>query len=236
VPHTIEEAYEVAEAALCADDEKLVDELGDLLFQVVFLAALLEERDSGSLEQVVRGVHAKLIRRHPHVFGDVTLDSPDEVRASWEAIKVSQEGREGIFHDIPGTLPGLLRARKVQRRAAAVGFDYPDERSASAGLDEELSELRAASRAVRLSEESSEPDPHVFAEVGDSLFALVSVARKVDVDPELSVIAASRRFSERIESAVRLAELDGHEFEALSLSEQDDYFRTARRGKDEASE
>ncbi|HET6944856.1 MAG TPA: MazG family protein, partial [Gaiellaceae bacterium] len=126
VPHTVEEAYEVADAALADDDEKLLDELGDLLFQVFFLSVLLSEKGHGDLEQVARGIEAKLIRRHPHVFGDVSAETPVRVKENWERIKRDQEGREGVFHHVPETLPALLHARKAQQRAKAVGFEYPD--------------------------------------------------------------------------------------------------------------
>ena len=126
VPHTVEEAYEVADAALADDAAKLADELGDLLFQVYFLSLLLQEQGHGDLEQVARGIHEKLVRRHPHVFGDGSADTPGAVKKRWEEIKREQEGREGVFHDVPEALPALLHARKVQRRAASVGFEYPD--------------------------------------------------------------------------------------------------------------
>src|SRR5437870_10491873 len=117
VPHTVEEAYEVADAAIDGDDAKLADELGDLLFQVYFLALLLSEKGELGLEDVARGVHDKLVRRHPHVFGGSELGTAGEVRLSWEASKRDLEGRAGIFHDVPESLPSLLYARKVQRRA-----------------------------------------------------------------------------------------------------------------------
>jgi MazG family protein len=123
VPHTVEEAYEVADAALADDERKLLGELGDLLFQVYFLALLLAENDHGDLEAVARGVHQKLVARHPHVFGDVEAKTAGRVRENWERLKTEQEGREGIFHDVPEALPALLHARKVQRRAAAIGFE-----------------------------------------------------------------------------------------------------------------
>ena len=126
VPHTVEEAYEVADAAIGRDDAKLADELGDLLFQVYFLALLLQERGASDLEQVARLVHEKLVRRHPHVFGEAEASTAGRVRERWEEIKRTDEERQGIFHDVPETLPALLYARKVQRRAAAVGFEYPD--------------------------------------------------------------------------------------------------------------
>src|SRR5690348_1975886 len=143
VPHTVEEAYEVADAAIAGDDAKLLDELGDLLFQCYFLAYLLAERGSGTLEDAARLIHQKLVRRHPHVFGDVEARTAGAVRGNWERIKTSHEGREGVFHDVPEALPALLLARKVQRRAVAVGFEYPDLAGALADLDAELDELRA---------------------------------------------------------------------------------------------
>src|ERR671924_681710 len=110
VPHTVEEAYEVADAALAGDSAKLLDELGDLLFQVYFLALLLEERGIGNLEAVARGIHEKLVRRHPHVFGASAAESAGAVRRRWEEIKRDEEGRHEIFHHVPGALPGLLHA------------------------------------------------------------------------------------------------------------------------------
>ena len=143
VPHTVEEAYEVADAALAGDDEKLLDELGDLLFQVYFLALLLEERDKGDLATAARLIHEKLVRRHPHVFGDVDADTPGRVKENWDRIKREQEGREGVFHHVPEALPALLYARKLQQRAKAVGFEYPDVGGAVADLDDELHELKS---------------------------------------------------------------------------------------------
>ena len=146
VPHTVEEAYEVADAAGAGDPAKLLDELGDLLFQVYFLALLLEEDGYGDLEAVARGVHGKLVRRHPHVFGEAEAKTAGRVRERWEQVKAEQEGREGIFHDVPETLPALLQARKLQRRAVAAGFDWPDLAGPLAKIREELGELEARGR------------------------------------------------------------------------------------------
>jgi nucleoside triphosphate diphosphatase len=213
VPHTVEEAYEVADAALAGDDEKLLDELGDLLFQVYFLALLLEERGAGDLAQVARGVHEKLVRRHPHVFGDVEARTSDRVRSNWERIKREQEGREGIFHDVAEGLPALLYARKMQQRAKAVGFEYPDLAGALADLEDEVRELR------------EEPSGD---ELGDVLFAAVNVARRLDVDPELELRQAAKRFRARVETAEVLAAADGLNWPELPLERQDAYFDRAK--------
>ncbi|MGZ4256328.1 MAG: nucleoside triphosphate pyrophosphohydrolase [Gaiellaceae bacterium] len=227
VPHTVEEAYEVADAALAGDDDKLLDELGDLLFQVYFLALLLEEKGAGDLEQVARRVHEKLVRRHPHVFGSVEARTPGRVRENWERIKKEQEGREGIFHDVPEALPALLYACKVQRRAASIGFEYPDAAGALADLDDELRELREAMGEAAV-EPEVEPDPHVVEELGDVLFAAVNAARHLNVDPELALRWMSDRFVSRVERAERLAADEGKEFSRLELGEQDAYFDKAK--------
>src|SRR5579862_5104585 len=226
VPHTVEEAYEVADAALAGDDAKLLDELGDLLFQAYFLALLLSERGAGDLEQVARGIHAKLVARHPHVFGDLDAPTAGRVRENWERLKVEQEAREGVFHQVPETLPALLYARKAQRRAAAVGFDYPDAAGALADLADELDELRAEIRGEP--EPEHEPDPRVAAELGDVLFACVNVARRLNVDPELELRAATARFRARVDEAGRLAAADGRNWVELPVGEQDEYFDRAK--------
>jgi MazG family protein len=218
VPHTVEEAYEVADAALAGDDEKLLDELGDLLYQIYFLSLLLSEKGVGDLADVARLVHAKLVRRHPHVFGSVEADDAERVRTNWERIKREQEGREGVFHHVPEALPALLYARKVQQRARAVGFEYPDVAGAVADLEDELRELKA-DLAVR--ERRAE-------ELGDVLFAAVNVARKLDVDPELELRRAAVRFRQRVEEAERLAAADGERWSELPLDRQDRYFDLAK--------
>ncbi len=223
VPHTVEEAYEVADAALADDDEKLVDELGDLLFQVYFLSLLLEERGKGNLEQAARLIHEKLVRRHPHVFGDVQADTAVRVKENWERIKREQEGREGVFHDVPESLPALMYARKVQRRAASVGFEYPDAAGAFDDLDDELRELRA--------ELDRGSDERRAEELGDVLFACVNVSRRIGVDAELELRRATQRFRARVEAAERLAAAAGEEWTELSLDEQDRYFDQAKEAE-----
>jgi len=177
VPHTVEEAYELADAAHAGDDAKLLDELGDVLFQVHFLSLLLEERGAGDLATVAEHCRQKLIRRHPHVFGDVEAQSAGEVLRNWDAIKATEAGREpGLFGEVPENLPALLYARKVQRRAATAGL---------------------LARA---------PDPNpaerdaAFEQIGEQLFAAVDEARRLRVDPELALRAAAQRFRDRLSS------------------------------------
>jgi MazG family protein len=175
VPHTVEEAYELADAAASGDDAKLLDELGDVLFQVHFLALLLEERGAGSLDEVAEAMIAKLIRRHPHVFGDAEAESAGEVLRNWDRIKVEEEGRGAgePFADVPENLPALLYARKVQRRAASAGLG-----GAPAAEDMPDPELRDAEER----------------RIGEALFELVDEARRLRVDPELALRQAAQRF------------------------------------------
>ena len=179
VPHTVEESYELADAAASGDDAKLLDELGDVLFQVYFLALLLEERGAGSLAEVADAMCEKLIRRHPHVFGEAEAETAGEVLRNWDRIKRDEEGRGAgePFADVPENLPSLLYARKVQRRAASAGL----ERAEPADGRLEDPELRDAAEAW----------------LGDALFALVDVARRMRLDPELALRAAAHRFRGR---------------------------------------
>ena len=231
VPHTVEEAYEVADAALADRPQKLVDELGDLLFQVYFLSLLLAEKGYGDLEVVARGVHEKLVRRHPHVFGSVQARTAERVRENWERIKARDEGREGIFHDVPEALPALRYARKVQRHAAVVGFEYPDVAEAVGDLEDELRELKEELADAPEHPPETEPDERVFDEVGDLLFAAVNVARRLNVDPELALRAVTQRFIRRVESAAELAAHEGRMFAELELEEQDRYYDRAKEAE-----
>ena len=228
VPHTVEEAYEVADAAASHDAAKQLDELGDLLFQVYFLSLLLSEEGAGDLEAVARSIQAKLVRRHPHVFGDAEADTAWRVRDRWEQIKFEQEGRSGIFHDVPAALPALVQARKLQRRAVAAGFDWPDLEGPLAKVREELRELEAEVTRAGEPATDTEPDAAVVHEVGDLLFTVVNLARRLNVDPELALRATNRRFVERIERAEQLAAAGGEQWRDLPLNEQDRWYELAK--------
>jgi MazG family protein len=217
VPHTVEEAYELADAAQRGDDGKLLDELGDVLFQVYFLSLLLEERGQGDLAQVAEHCTEKLIRRHPHVFGEAEASTAAEVLRNWDQIKQAEPGREpGVFGEVPENLPSPLYARKIQRRAATSGFDFTGVEPALDAAREELEEVAAA-----------EGRDAEFHEVGDLLFAAVSVARKLRVDPELSLRSAADRFRGLIEEAGRLAASEGRNWNDLEPEAQLAYYARA---------
>ena len=228
VPHTIEEAYEVADAVLAGTPEKLLDELGDLLFQVYFLALLLSEEGDGGLEEVARSIHEKLVRRHPHVFGDVASATPGEVRRTWEGTKRALEGRAGIFHHVAEALPALLLARKVQQRAAAVGYDWPDATGPLAKMREEVDELAAEVERSGEPRPETPPDAQVAGELGDVLFTIVNLARRLNVDPELALRETTTKFVARVERASALAAEQGEDWAALDLEEQDRYYDEAK--------
>jgi XTP/dITP diphosphohydrolase/tetrapyrrole methylase family protein/MazG family protein/ATP diphosphatase len=196
-----------------------------VLFQVHFLALLLEERGGGSLAEVAEHVHTTLVRRHPHIFSDSAqasfrVENAGEVLRNWDQIKSTEAGREpGIFGEVPENLPGPLYARKVQRRAASTGFDFPEVPYEA--ISGELSELEAA-----------ETREERFHEVGDVLFAAVNVARKLKVDPELALRAASERFRGRVEAAEALAAAHGLKWEELGEDGQLAYYAKARLTED----
>ena len=187
VPHTVEEAYELADAAQSGDDAKLVDELGDVLFQVFFLALLLEERGAGGIDDVAEAMTAKLIRRHPHVFGDVEADSAGEVLSNWSEIKRAERGGE-LFGELPENLPATLYAKKLQTRAARAGV-------AESSVERSLAEIERVS--AELAEHGAEPER--FERAGELLLAAVDAARNLGVDPELALRAAATRFRDHIE-------------------------------------
>ena len=217
VPHTVEEAYELADAAQRRDDAKLLDELGDVLFQVHFLSLLLEERGAGDLTQVAEQVTRKLIRRHPHIFGETEVRDASDVLRNWDAIKRDEPGREpGVFGEVPENLPALLHARKLQRRVASSGFDVADAAGALQTVSDQTSALQAA---------GTQDDR--FDALGDLLFAVVNAARKLKVDPELALRAASGRFRERVTGAGDLAASEGGSWDDLPPEEQLAYYARA---------
>jgi MazG family protein len=231
VPHTLEEAYELADAAHRRDDGKLLDELGDVLFQVHFLSLLLEERGAGDLAAVAEHCRQKLIRRHPHVFSDVEVEGAADVLRNWDEIKKGEEGREqGVFAEVPENLPSLLHARKVQRRAASSGFDFPGVEGPLQSVRDELDELEA----VAVADGDAARDER-FHELGDVLFAAVNVARKLKVDPELALRAASERFRGRVEAGVGLAAHEGRSWDDLTPDEQLTFYARGRMLHDAAS-
>ncbi len=219
VPYLVEETFELVDAlaALDPDDpateHALVEELGDLLYQIEFHATIAEQAGRWSIADVTTGIHDKLVARHPHVFGDVTADDAATVLANWDDIKRAEKGRTSVFDGVAGSLPALAYAGDLQRKAAKVGFDWDDVSGPDAKIDEELAELRHAVGAARASE--------VAAELGDVLFAVVNVARHLGVDAELALRAAANKFRRRFEAVEALAAERGIDIAAADLATLD---------------
>ena len=218
--HLLEESHEVLDAIDAGDSDRLRDELGDLLLQVVFHAQMAAEAGTFDVDDVAQGIVAKLIRRHPHVFGDVEVGSAAEVLVNWERIKAGEKGEEGggrVDQDIPATLPALARASKVQRRAAGWGFEWRTREGALEALHEEVDELG------RTSDPRGEEE-----EIGDVLFATAAVARRLGVDPESALRRTTRGFAERYERFTALLRERGIDLDSLSEPEVRKLFREAR--------
>jgi MazG family protein len=233
-PYTIEEAYEVLDAIERGDVSHLKEELGDLLFQVVFHAQIAHEAGAFDFNAVVQGVCEKLVRRHPHVFADAAQMSAAEQSEAWEKAKAHERsaGRSyagtlgGALGGVPQALPALMRAYKLSKRAARVGFDFEHAAQTADKVEEELAEVREAAAAQpQVSSpgqaSSAPPSKEIFEEMGDLLFAAANLARKLDVDAEAALRAANAKFERRFEAMEALARARGEPFESLSLAAQE---------------
>jgi MazG family protein len=221
--HLLEETYEVLEAIDDPDPAALREELGDLVIQIVFHSNIAFEEGSFTIADVLDELREKLIRRHPHVFGDVEASTPDAVKANWERIKRDEKPR-GVYEGIPKALPALARATKLARRAATVGFEpWPDIASVLAGLEEELGELRVET-------EHADPDlQRVEVEVGDVLFAVAALADRLGVEPESALRRMLERSEARMAGVERRARDVGRDLGSLSDDEWRQYWEQAKK-------
>jgi len=223
-PFLVEETYEVLEAIDDGSPDKIKEELGDLLFQVVFHARLAEERGEFGIEQVLDGIAAKMIRRHPHVFGDKDLKTSQEVLVDWELMKKTEKGyesRKSILEGVPKELPALIRAHRLQERAARVGFDWDKVEDVSAKLDEEVSEFKQT---------LAHKDPsRMEDELGDIFFVLVNIARFIGVNPEDALRKTISKFISRFQYIEEQAALSGRELSDMTLGEMDNLWTQAKK-------
>lgn len=215
--HLLEETHEALEAIDVGDRDLLREELGDVLLQVVFHAQMAADDGAWDVDDVAEGIVRKLIRRHPHVFGDVVVSGAEDVLVNWERIKADEKGPKALEDDIPASLPALARAAKVQRRAGGWGFEWRSVDSALAALREEVAELEDHTDAANAEEE-----------IGDVLFATVSVARKLGVDAESALRRTIRGFAERYERFTALVDERGLDLDAMPEGEIRELFRRAR--------
>ena len=226
IPHTLEEAYEVAESIERGDLDELRDELGDLLFQVVFYARLAEEQRLFAFDDVAEAIADKLVRRHPHVFGDQTVDGAREQTVAWETHKARERhaasgSAVGALQGVSRTLPALVRAQKLQRRAARVGFDWPELAGVLAKVDEELEELRCELDG------GGDPD-RVEDELGDLLFTCVNLVRHAGHDAESVLRRASRKFERRFERMEQALRENGSDVEHTDAAAWDAAWEAAK--------
>jgi ATP diphosphatase len=223
----VEEAYEVADAIERGDLGDLKGELGDLLFQVVFHAQMASEVGSFDFEAVAGAICDKLTRRHPHVFGGGEPLSVAEQSAAWENIKAAERAAEdaSALHGVPHGFPALLRAYKLSKRAARVGFDFEHAGQCADKVDEELAEVRAAAS------NGKNAAAEIFEEVGDLLFAAANLARKLDVDAEAALRAANVKFERRFRAMESLAAKRGQVFAELNLAAQESLWQAVKRGE-----
>ena len=233
-PYTIEEAYEVADAIARGDLEDLRDELGDLLLQVVFHARMAQEQGAFEFADVVQAITEKMLRRHPHVFGDENADRPDAVRGLWEDIKAKEKAEkakrhaerggarpEGALAGVPAALPALMRAQKLQSKAGRVGFDWNDPQAVLAKIREETEGIATAlARGDRTA---------AGEEVGDLIFAAVNLARHLDCDAESAVRATNQKFERRFGSIEAALARQGRDPTDATLQEMDDLWNAAKR-------
>ncbi len=222
--YVIEEAYEVAEAVDMGSAEKLCEELGDLVLQAVFHARLAAEAGQFDMDDVTRGITEKLIRRHPHVFGDAHVDDAEHVLRNWERIKRAEhnnQDRKSILDGIPPALPALMRASEVSKRVVKVGFEWPDTEQVLDKVQEEMGELRA--------EIARGDTARAGDELGDVLFSLVNVARKLGIDPEDALRRMTLRFAARFHVIEHYAEAQGRALSQLTLDEMETVWQAAKR-------
>ncbi|CAN2041659.1 tetrapyrrole methylase family protein / MazG family protein [Candidatus Magnetomoraceae bacterium gMMP-15] len=224
--YLIEEVYELIDAIESGRPEHVLEELGDVLFQIFFLGRLYEEMGHFNINDVAQANHEKMVRRHPHVFGDVKADTAEEVRRKWHKIKLTEKNHKaskGFLDSVPCKLPALMRASQLTERASRVGFDWPDIKGVLKKLEEELNEFKSAV-------DEKNPD-HISSELGDVLFTLVNLARFVKVHPETALTNSINKFIKRFKYIETSLEKQGKNLESASLQEMDALWDMAKKLK-----
>lgn len=223
-PNTIEEVYELCDALMGSESREVKKELGDVLLHVLFYAKIAEEKGEFDAADVAEALNSKLIFRHPHIFGDVSVSDAHEVEQNWEQIKLKEkDGNKTILGGVPGSLPALIKAFRVQEKAANVGFDWTDASGAWEKMTEEAAEFKA--EADRMDKEKME------AEMGDLLFSLVNVARLYGINPENALEHTNRKFIRRFNYVESEAKKAGRALKEMTLEEMDRYWNEAKENE-----
>ena len=217
---TIEETYELGDAILDRNMPEIRKELGDLLLHIVFYSKIASESASFDIGQVIEGINEKLVHRHPHVFGDVVAESEDEVARNWEQLKL-KEGKKSVLAGVPRSLPAMIKASRIQDKAASAGFDWDEPGQVLEKVQEELSELRA--------EMDANKQDKVESEFGDVLFSLINFSRFIKVDPESALERTNKKFIQRFKYLESEAEKNGQSLEEMTLEQMDVYWNRSKR-------
>jgi XTP/dITP diphosphohydrolase len=222
---TIEETYELSDAILEGDLEEIKKELGDLMLHNVFYAKIASEKDAFDISDVLNAVCDKLIQRHPHIYGDVTADDAETVKANWEKIKLKEHGDKprSVLGGVPGSLPSLVKAMRIQEKARGVGFDWDHSSQVVDKVKEELNEFLA-----EFSDGTSENNPNISAEFGDLLFSLINLSRFLDINPEEALERTNKKFIKRFMFLEKASREDGKELGNMTLEEMEHYWQKAK--------
>jgi len=239
-PMLLEEAYEAFEAAdeaRAGNPSELRDELGDLLFQIVFYSQVARERNDFTINDVIESIYSKMVRRHPHVFGNVQAENSAAVLRNWEAIKAAEkrekkpDGNESILDGVPAKAPALMEAHQLSTKAARIGFDWEKLEDIFAKLQEELAELRAAIKAHQSTNDEADHQ-RVRQELGDLIFAVTNIARHLQVEPEAALKLTNRKFRQRFAYIEQKLREQGRPFESTTLAELETLWQEAKSRAD----
>ena len=223
---TIEETYELSDAILDGDLEEIKKELGDLMLHMVFYARIGSEKESFDIADVLNSVCEKLIRRHPHIYGDIEVENEAEVKANWERIKLREKGNQSVLSGVPNSLPALVKAMRIQEKARGVGFDWEEKEQVWGKVEEEMNEFRNEFDVTSDRPLDVDSAQHEF---GDLLFSLINYARFVDLNPEEALERTNRKFIQRFQYMAEESKKDGKNFENMSLAEMDVYWERAKK-------
>ncbi len=222
---TIEETYELVDAVMDGDLTGIREELGDLMLHIVFYAKMADEQNAFDMADVLDQICNKLVHRHPHIYGDVRVENSEQVKRNWEQLKLS-EGKKSVLSGVPVSLPALIKAQRIQEKAAKVGFEWRETGEVWAKVEEEARELQR---------EVGGPDQQAIEEeYGDLLFALVNYGRFIGVEPETALEKCNRKFKERFEYIEKRAASEGRSLETMTLDEMDGYWEEAKRIRKDA--
>ncbi|PID68364.1 MAG: nucleoside triphosphate pyrophosphohydrolase [Flavobacteriia bacterium] len=216
---TIEETYELGDAILDKDMDEIKKELGDLLLHIVFYAKIADETDDFDIADVANSISDKLVQRHPHIYGDVNVQNADDVKQNWEEIKL-KEGKKSVLEGVPKSLPALVKAYRIQDKAAGIGFDWDDKQQVWAKVEEEIGELQE--------EIKNKNQERINDEFGDVLFALINYARFINVSPENALESTNKRFINRFQQMEKVISSEGKQMKKMTLEELDAYWDKAK--------